>query len=215
MDPVDTMSGNEPASPFAIAVGQRLKAARTERGQSQEEVARHAGVSRPAYGMWEAGKVLPDVARLAVLADYLRVRPEYLAFGVGADRDADSAWIEEVAPSAGNRLQPQAKWALPSGLIKNLVSDNLKIVESPRNIREIGVARGDKLMLDISHHDVDSPGYYAFWNGSAIEVGFASRIMAENETLSRKIMLGGTTHSIASGDVRIAGKVMLAFVDVT
>lgn len=51
----------------------RLKKLRTERGQSQAELAERAGLSQPAIGVIEAGQKSPTVRTLEKLAAALEV----------------------------------------------------------------------------------------------------------------------------------------------
>jgi transcriptional regulator with XRE-family HTH domain len=203
-------------SPVAVAIGQRLKAARTERRMSQEELARQAGVSRPAYGMWEAGRVLPDISRLLGLAEFLNLRPEYLAFGIGGNEDADrGGWIDE-APNDAKGKRKLSRWALPGPLIQalNCPPGALTIHETPRALPGTGVGRGDWLLVDTSQRQVIEAGHYAFWNGDRLQVGFVSAIRPEAEAESIVVVVGEATHQMHASNLRVEGRIVRAFVQV-
>lgn len=59
-------------------LGKRLRELREERGLTQVDVAKIAGVTDAAVGMWENEKRTPDPATLARLADFFGVSTDYL-----------------------------------------------------------------------------------------------------------------------------------------
>jgi transcriptional regulator with XRE-family HTH domain len=56
----------------------RLIDLRKAKGNTQEEVARYLGVTRPAYTAYETGRRQPDYECLLKLADYFNVSTDYL-----------------------------------------------------------------------------------------------------------------------------------------
>jgi transcriptional regulator with XRE-family HTH domain len=62
----------------------RLAYARDLRGLSRRELAALVDLSHPAVGHYEEGRRDPQLQTVAALAVALGVRPEWLAFGVGA-----------------------------------------------------------------------------------------------------------------------------------
>lgn len=61
-----------------MATGEKIKAARTKAGLSQEQLAQKLGVSRSAVAKWETGKGIPDIENLKALAQLLNVSVDYL-----------------------------------------------------------------------------------------------------------------------------------------
>ena len=61
-----------------MTFGEKLREARREAGLSQEQFAEKMSVSRSAVAKWEAGKGLPDVNNLKVMAQLLDVSVDYL-----------------------------------------------------------------------------------------------------------------------------------------
>ena len=55
----------------------RLKSLRTKQKVSQTAVAKHLGVTRPAYNSWEKGKYIPNKKNLDELALYFNVETTY------------------------------------------------------------------------------------------------------------------------------------------
>lgn len=62
-----------------------LKIVRKSKKLSQQEVAKHLGVSRSAVAMWETGGSEPDLATVSKLADFFGVSIDYL---LGRDETA-------------------------------------------------------------------------------------------------------------------------------
>lgn len=69
---------------LALAIGERLTAARHARGLSLRELARRAMVDVQTVVNLSEGRTLnPGIGTIADLARALEVRPEWLGFGVG------------------------------------------------------------------------------------------------------------------------------------
>ena len=56
----------------------RVRLLRTERGETQEELARAVGMSKETVAGWEAGRRDPDTAMVVRLAEYFGVSTDYL-----------------------------------------------------------------------------------------------------------------------------------------
>jgi molybdate-binding protein/DNA-binding XRE family transcriptional regulator len=69
----------------------RVKALRLQRGWSQEELAAHAGMSRPAVSAIELQRLVPSVAVALALAQVFDCRVEDVFVGSAPNRD-DAAW---------------------------------------------------------------------------------------------------------------------------
>lgn len=70
-------------------IGRRLAEARERKGLTQAELANRLSSDARTYQSQrvsniECGRAQPDVAEIAELADVLGIRPEWLAYGVGA-----------------------------------------------------------------------------------------------------------------------------------
>ena len=60
----------EPDSVSSIDVGSAIKKLRTERAVSQEELAKHLGISHQMVSRWEEGDAMPDITMLPKLATF-------------------------------------------------------------------------------------------------------------------------------------------------
>jgi len=66
---------------MAETIGERLRRVRKDAGLSGPSLAKHLGVSAQTVSEWERDKYLPEVARLAVLAQLLHISVDYLLTG--------------------------------------------------------------------------------------------------------------------------------------
>lgn len=80
----DRMPRRLPATPHPLLADlpARLRLAREEAGYSQEQLAQALGYAgKQVIGHWECGRSIPTLEALVRLADVLRVRAPWLAFG--------------------------------------------------------------------------------------------------------------------------------------
>jgi transcriptional regulator with XRE-family HTH domain len=66
---------------LAAAIGERLRAFREEHGLSQGDVAERTGILREQICRYEAGKAVPSLKCLGVLARFMDVTVDWLLFG--------------------------------------------------------------------------------------------------------------------------------------
>jgi transcriptional regulator with XRE-family HTH domain len=62
-------------------IGIRIRAARRDRGLTQDELAEQVGVSRSAVAQWETGRAGQITGNLSRIAGALEVNVEYLMYG--------------------------------------------------------------------------------------------------------------------------------------
>jgi|ERR1700760_3299328 transcriptional regulator with XRE-family HTH domain len=62
-------------------IGTRIRAARRDRGLTQDELADKVGVSRSAVAQWETGRTGQVTGNLSRIAGALEVNVEYLMYG--------------------------------------------------------------------------------------------------------------------------------------
>jgi Predicted transcriptional regulators len=62
----------------SIQIGKIILVNRKEKGITQEELANHLGVSKPAVSKWESGQSFPDIMLLPVLAAYFNLSVDQL-----------------------------------------------------------------------------------------------------------------------------------------
>jgi transcriptional regulator with XRE-family HTH domain len=64
-----------------VHIGERIRAARQERGWTQEQLAEAVGVSRSAVAQWETGRAGQLTGNLSRIAEVLSVGIEHLTHG--------------------------------------------------------------------------------------------------------------------------------------
>jgi transcriptional regulator with XRE-family HTH domain len=64
-----------------VQIGERIRAARQERGWTQEQLAEAVGVSRSAVAQWETGRAGQLTGNLSRIAEVLSVGIEHLTHG--------------------------------------------------------------------------------------------------------------------------------------
>ncbi len=64
-----------------MSFGERLRAARERKNLTQEQVAKHFGISREAVQQWESATIMPRGAKLDRLARLLEVSVQWLVSG--------------------------------------------------------------------------------------------------------------------------------------
>ena len=78
--------------------GETLRALRTERGLSQQQLAERMAVTRGAVSMYESGRRLPDLRMLARIADALDVESYVLMDALRESEDAPLIIVVEDVP---------------------------------------------------------------------------------------------------------------------
>lgn len=76
-----------------IQIGSIIAAKRKERGVTQEELANHLGVSKPAVSKWESGQSYPDILLLPILASYFDITVDLL---IGYEPQMEMANIRKL-----------------------------------------------------------------------------------------------------------------------
>lgn len=102
------MSGSQGGESHLLELGDRLRAAREFLGFSQEEVAEHMGLSRPAISNIEAGKRKVSSEELKRFAELYRRPYEYLlgeAEGLVEDETTEALFRAARDLSEGDKAQ--------------------------------------------------------------------------------------------------------------
>src|SRR5258707_4339928 len=104
----------------------RVKAVRAHRGWSQEELARHAGISRAGVSAIEINRLVPSVATALALATALGCSVEHLFGGARTGMsEAAWAWPPQSDPCRFWHAQVRERWLLypveatPAGVIEH------------------------------------------------------------------------------------------------
>jgi len=82
---------------MSLDIGTRVRAARRDRGLTQDELADQVGVSRSAVAQWETGRSGQVTGNLSRIADVLEVSVEYLMYGDDKRAAAEVRQGDELA----------------------------------------------------------------------------------------------------------------------
>lgn len=85
-----------PQRPHAATAGARIRAARLERGWTQDDLAAAVGVSRSAVAQWETDRAGQIRANLTRVAEALEISVEHLLYGEDK-RDPSPVRADELA----------------------------------------------------------------------------------------------------------------------
>lgn len=78
-------------------IGTRIRAARRDRGLTQDELAGQVGVSRSAVAQWETGRTGQVTGNLSRIAGVLEVNVEYLVYGDSKRAAGEAQQGDELA----------------------------------------------------------------------------------------------------------------------
>lgn len=92
-----TQSGPDPALADPARIGARIRAARMERGLTQDQLAVAVGVSRSAVAQWETGRAGQITGNLTRIASVLAVNVEFLMYGHDKFASAQTTSGDEIA----------------------------------------------------------------------------------------------------------------------
>lgn len=137
-----------------INFSQSIKALRKERGNTQEELANHLGISVQSVSKWERGDGMPDISLLPHIAAYYDTTVDYLLGCDAARLQKEIAAFKTQAQALVNKgkrceslelcRQYQKKYPHNETVLNHLMHD-LYIVDRTGNSSEI-LAIADKLL---------------------------------------------------------------------
>ena len=105
---------------FRIGFGQRMAAARTLRGLTQDEVGEHFGTGKGTISAWEKGRADPSSFKLAVLCKLYGVSADSLLWENSLSKDAMKIAAEYDSLSVGQQVTLRTVW---DALVTKAVSD--------------------------------------------------------------------------------------------
>lgn len=220
---VEEVDPNLPGYQKAETVGDRIKLVREWRGVTQKVLSQQVAGrtenhrARSSVSQWERGQSITPLDKLVVVADFLRVRPEYLAFGVSrrpveTTPDPDRlgyAMVPEVIFETPATKTVGQYWGIPTGFLRNEIScatlDNLIVhkVESPSDAHEVG----DRVIVDLNQHKPSPPGHFLYWDGLAANIARIGVSQATPKLMVRVTPGVGTSFEVPADKVTILGRV--------
>ena len=86
-----------PDEPLSASSGARIRAARLERGWTQDDLAAAVGVSRSAVAQWETDRAGQIRGNLTRISEVLEISVEYLLYGEDRRATSLAAGADELA----------------------------------------------------------------------------------------------------------------------
>lgn len=155
-------------------IGERIKRARSAKRLRQEQLAAEIGKVRPTIVQYEAGKILPPIDVLELIAMALGTSPAYLAFGLknesGSARDHVSIPVgigtDQHPDLVGNIILPIRTVADLGWPYQSLHAVKLEI-----GAVNLGLTAGDLLIIDKGSSEICADGrVYAFVSAGGVMV---------------------------------------------
>lgn len=163
-----------------MTLADRLIRAREAMHLSQAKLGKEINAAQSTVASWENGKNEPDLATIRRLAKVLHRTPEWLAFDIGMNFDADVAAIEEIdvratrgaggmtaAPSS-EELRVAARYYFPRASFKSVFGcdpDEVKILESIGDEMFPTLYPGERVLVNTKDRLPTPPGIFAVWDG--------------------------------------------------
>lgn len=208
-------------------IGERVKAARKERGLTQSQLGQAIGVVQSVISEIEAGKLKSwpihrNAIRRVLGKPLSYFEPEEADLPPETDARADLDGVVmlpeyDVRLSAGPGFVVDAEttrreWPYP----RFLIVDTLGIQPARATVQEVigdsmepTLSSGDYVVIDMADARIGLPGIFAVWDGDALVCKRVERIPG---TDPRKVMLRSDNplhgaYEVAEEDVRIIGRV--------
>lgn len=154
----------------------RLKKAREAQELTQDELGRLINLSRASVAQWERGNNDPRLENIPEIAKALKVRPEYLAFGVTSEpvevMPSPEALGYVMVPeiTIGNTLDEFEKvqvWGIPTNWLRTELhcTDFDKLMIYKVEVDTDSVQFGDRVIIDRSQTRASPPGQFLYWDG--------------------------------------------------
>lgn len=113
---------SRPKTPAAIALGQRIKQLRENKGWSQPELARNLGVTNGAVGAWEVGLKSPRRSMAQKVAAMLGVTMEWLLTGNEPEERTKAQTKPELEALELVRALPPEKQDMAVAMLRGLAA---------------------------------------------------------------------------------------------
>lgn len=218
--PLDTTI---PGFQKAKTIGDRIRVIREWRGVTQKTLSENVAGreegkrARSSVSQWERNFSLPSYDKLADVAHFLDVTPEFLAYGV-------TTAPKEVAPDPdklGYALVPEgvfesqtnrrnvATWGIPAPFLRSELGCDkfaelmIHKIEGTCEPYE----RGDRVLVDLSQTKPSPPGFFLLWDGLAATLAHVSVTPSANGKLQARVKSDVGTYEAPIDKIHILGRI--------
>lgn len=216
---VEDISPHMPGLQKAQTLGDRIRIVREFRGITQQELSdRIAGrgsdgkQARSSVSQWERNSSAPPVDKVPLIAEVLKVKPSFLAFGMFEDTKIDTEkfgfqLIPEVSFESATSKTEGQKWGIPTAFLRN----ELNIM----NFDDLGIHRvlaagedyeyGDRIIVDFGAKKPSPAGHFLYWDGYATNVARMTLVPGPKPVV--KVSAGDSSFEAAPDKLGILGRV--------
>lgn len=203
-----------------MTVGHRIKLARKALGISQGQLAEIVGTNQVAVSNWENDVYRPNVEKMRMLANALKVPPHEIAPDTfpNTSEDGDATVVKVFdfiltkdvdGTHQPHRLTKSEGWPFPIEYVRKLVSDpvELGIHEVVGDSMEVTFKAGDKVLVNFTKRNPAVPGLYVIAQGGEPVVQRIDPIPGTNPLMLclRSDNDKHGTHQAAAQDIEIIG----------
>lgn len=197
----------------------RLKKAREALELTQDELGKLINLSRASVAQWERGNNDPRLENIPEIAKALKVRPEYLAFGVTTEpvevMPSPEALGYVMVPeiSIGNSLDDIERvqtWGIPTNWLRTELhcTDFDKLVLYKVEVDSDALQFGDRVIIDRSQTRASPPGQFLYWDGVGPMIAHILIIPgAGNKKPQARVTTASGSYEVAADSVQIIGRV--------
>ena len=186
----------------------------------QEDIAERLNLSRAAIAQWERGQTIPQPHVIVEVAKYLKVTPEWLAFGVKNETkvieretlDPDFVKFDEVVFDGAESPRKVGSWGAPRNWVevelRPLSTDTLVVVQCDAVNMTPRIRSGDRVLIDMASRRPSPPGIFAHWDGYGVAINQIAIIPGETPTARVSSLDGETeTYDVPASSLKIIGRI--------
>ena len=134
-----------------IKIGEILKTLRKERGNTQEDLASHLGISVQAVSKWERGDGFPDITHLPYIASYYEVTTDDLLGCNNLRKQNDLAEFEKKAQVLINKGKRKERLALCREMQKKYPNEKIVLDNLMHDLFSTGAIKNSEEIICIAN----------------------------------------------------------------
>lgn len=134
-----------------LKISENLKRLRKERGNTQEDLANHLGISVQAVSKWERGDGFPDITLLPYIASYYEVTTDDVLGCNDLRKQEDLAEFEEKAQVLINKGKRKERLALCRDMQKKYPHEEIVLYNLMYDLFSTGAAKNSEEIICIAN----------------------------------------------------------------
>ena len=134
-----------------LKISENLKRLRKERGNTQEDLANHLGISVQAVSKWERGDGFPDITLLPYIASYYEVTTDDVLGCNDLRKQEDLAEFEEKAQVLINKGKRKERLALCRDVQKKYPHEEIVLDNLMHDLFSTGATKNSEEIIRIAN----------------------------------------------------------------